>query len=378
MGSIKTAAPAMLNDLYGGAMNPDGWPVFLGKLARLFHTGTASLRVTDIHDPVVHRSYTVGFDDTANATYHEGAFFHDPFRIPLSEGPLGKIQVSHQIIADREFEQSSHYQTIFRPNGNFYAMGAQFDRGRQCAMHIGVHRCRRAGAFSPDEQQTLEFFSPHLKRAADLTRLIGQFESALQQAHAALDRLPFGVWILDHHLRCQWLNNVAEECARTRAFGLGLHGGKLAFSNESMHNQLRAAVRLLQDGTCNTHSISVSPRGASLALVNYRQGPSSFGTTAYGGETVLAFLLNPDRPVTLNTNHLMSIYRLTPAEIRLAGELVRGHDIKEASACLGISVHTARTQLKSVMQKMQVTRQADMVRCLLLGAASLAPEHHHA
>lgn len=374
MGSIKTAAPAMLNDLYGGAMNPDGWPIFLEKLARLFHTGTASLRVTDIRDPVIHRSFTVGFDDTVNATYHDGAAHYDPFRIPLSEGPLGRIQVSHQIIADREFEQSSHYQTIFRPNGNFYAMGAQFDRGRQCAMHIGVHRSRRAGAFTPDEQQTLEFFSPHLKRAAELTRLIGEFESALQQAHAALDRLPFGIWILDHHLRCQWLNEVAEEFARTQAFGLGVHKKKLAFSNESMHNQLRVAVRLLQEGTSNTQSISIFPGGASLVLVDYRQGPSNFGTTAYGGNTILAFLLDPNRPVTLDANHLMTIYRLTPAEIRLAGELVRGHDLKEASASLSISIHTARTQLKSVMQKTQVTRQADLVRCLLLGSASLAPE----
>ena len=55
---------------------------------------------------------------------------------------------------------------------------------------------------------------------------------------------------------------------------------------------------------------------------------------------------------------------LTPAEARLAARLRFGLSLKEASEELGISVNTARNQLKSVFDKLGVNRQADLVRHL--------------
>lgn len=55
---------------------------------------------------------------------------------------------------------------------------------------------------------------------------------------------------------------------------------------------------------------------------------------------------------------------LTPAEARLAARLRFGQTLKEAAEELGISVNTARNQLKSVFEKLGVNRQADLVRHL--------------
>jgi pimeloyl-ACP methyl ester carboxylesterase/DNA-binding CsgD family transcriptional regulator len=55
---------------------------------------------------------------------------------------------------------------------------------------------------------------------------------------------------------------------------------------------------------------------------------------------------------------------LTPAEARLAARLRFGQSLKEAAEELGISVNTARNQLKSVFEKLGVNRQADLVRHL--------------
>lgn len=59
-----------------------------------------------------------------------------------------------------------------------------------------------------------------------------------------------------------------------------------------------------------------------------------------------------------------SAFGLTPAEARLAARLRFGLSLKEASEELGISVNTARNQLKSVFDKLGVNRQADLVRHL--------------
>lgn len=55
---------------------------------------------------------------------------------------------------------------------------------------------------------------------------------------------------------------------------------------------------------------------------------------------------------------------LTPAEARLAARLRFGLSLKEAAEELGISVNTARNQLKAVFEKLGVNRQADLVRHL--------------
>ncbi|WP_421866258.1 alpha/beta fold hydrolase [Parvibaculum sp.] len=67
-----------------------------------------------------------------------------------------------------------------------------------------------------------------------------------------------------------------------------------------------------------------------------------------------------------------SAFGLTPAEARLAARLRFGLSLKEASGELGISVNTARNQLKSVFEKLGVNRQADLVRHLAELAALAA------
>jgi len=219
---IKPTAPELLESLYDGAVNPEQWPRFLGQLAAMFNAGTASLRITDIEKPRVYTSYTQGFDPDANRRYVEETVEADPFRDALASAPLGRTIASHEVISDPDFERSVHYRAVFCPNGNFYAMGAQFERQVSRAAHIGIHRPRRAGAFSPQEQQALDFFHPHLKRAARMMQLLGRFEMALGQARAALDCLPYGVWLVDGQRSCRWIDAVAEKSVRTNVYALGM------------------------------------------------------------------------------------------------------------------------------------------------------------
>lgn len=374
----QASPPELLNELYQGALDPGSWPVFLHKLGAMFRCDTATLRVTDNRDPVVYASYTVGFDDSVEQLYRQGAVADDPFRKSLAEGPLGVIQRSHDILADREFVNTDFYQKVFRPNGNFYAMGAHFHRTPGNAMHLGVHRTYSDGPFSRKERQTLEFFSPHLHRAAELCQLVGSFENALSQARAALDRLPSAVWLLDEGLRCQWMNLSARQVLSAQGFALTLNGQRsLGFSDNQKSTQLRQALQRVRDGGSPVASVPVGPGGASLVVLDYRDGSARFSLTRREDVGLLVFLLDPARTLTLNHRELRARYGLTPAEIRLAGQLVQGQDPAQASHCLGISVHTVRTQLKSVMHKMDVSRQVELIRMLLLGYASLSQDLPH-
>jgi DNA-binding CsgD family transcriptional regulator len=59
------------------------------------------------------------------------------------------------------------------------------------------------------------------------------------------------------------------------------------------------------------------------------------------------------------------LFDLTDAEARLAVALSEGHRIEDAAEILGITVSSARTYLKRVFSKTEVTRQAELVRLIL-------------
>lgn len=58
-------------------------------------------------------------------------------------------------------------------------------------------------------------------------------------------------------------------------------------------------------------------------------------------------------------------FGLTPAETRLLQCLVAGDRVADAATALGISVYTARYQLKRVLRKTGMHRQIDLLRLCL-------------
>lgn len=359
----------LLEDLYNAAIEPDGWHAFLCRLSAQFHTGTASVRVTDVSAPLVYKSYTVGFAEEVNRLYVDDAVDIDLFRDTLAAAPLGVIQASHHIVTDPAFERSDHYERVFRPNGNFYAMGAHFERWDNSAMYVGVHRPRADGPFSRRECETLQTFSPHLRRVARITRRLGEYERALGATRAALDGLPFGIWIVDRQLRYQWANAPAEEAVRTGALGVAVSGGRLALRDAALHSRLGTALDALNNGHGPVHTVALGTGGAALVLIDQERRSASTDPVDTGG--ILVFLVDPARPTPLDNERLAKLYGLTPAEARLLAEFMRGFDLQESAARLGISIHTARAQMKASMQKVGVNRQSELMRKLLLGATRI-------
>lgn len=79
----------------------------------------------------------------------------------------------------------------------------------------------------------------------------------------------------------------------------------------------------------------------------------------------LCFVFDPERQMPVAGSLLRSVYRLTPAEVRLAEQLLQGRRPAEAAEALGVSIHTIRTYLKRLYHKVGARTQATLVRRLL-------------
>src|SRR3712207_4045083 len=93
--------------------------------------------------------------------------------------------------------------------------------------------------------------------------------------------------------------------------------------------------------------------------------PASGLTGALGeGARAILLLTCLDARPELPESRLMLLFRLTPAEARLAARLGAGETLEEASDALEVSLGTARNQLKAIFSKTQTSRQAELVALL--------------
>lgn len=120
------------------------------------------------------------------------------------------------------------------------------------------------------------------------------------------------------------------------------------------HGGLAHWQALSNDGTTK-HFLLVIARTAFPASL-----AQSFGLSQFGPEPLFAIaILTQD--VATDSSHLRERLGLTKAEWRIAQALKSGVSANEAAEQLGISINTARTQVKSIFVKLGVSRQSELV-----------------
>lgn len=81
---------------------------------------------------------------------------------------------------------------------------------------------------------------------------------------------------------------------------------------------------------------------------------------------VVLFLIDPARSADAYERGLRAAFQLTAAEARLAARLAHGDSLQECARVLGITKATARTHLSRLFAKTDTSRQAELVRLLVM------------
>lgn len=89
--------------------------------------------------------------------------------------------------------------------------------------------------------------------------------------------------------------------------------------------------------------------------------------------THLLLVFEPERSSSSMARLLQSVYNLTPAETRLVEQLLRGRRPVEAARELEVTIHTVRTYLKRLYNKLGVKSQAMLVQKLMQTAMLSSP-----
>ena len=102
-------------------------------------------------------------------------------------------------------------------------------------------------------------------------------------------------------------------------------------------------------------------------------GPKLDTLLGADNRTALMKIFDPDMSLEIDTRVPIRLYGFTRGEATLAAHLVLGKSIEEAAADLGITPHTARSQLKRIFMKTDTHRQTELVVQMLPAALSMGP-----
>jgi DNA-binding CsgD family transcriptional regulator len=80
---------------------------------------------------------------------------------------------------------------------------------------------------------------------------------------------------------------------------------------------------------------------------------------------VWVLINDPRRPTGPPVPHLQALFKMTPAEARLAIRLATGETLRAAAGELGITYGTARTRLTQLFRKTNTQTQGQLIRLLL-------------
>jgi DNA-binding CsgD family transcriptional regulator len=179
-----------------------------------------------------------------------------------------------------------------------------------------------------------------------------------------LDQLTGGVIVTDSDGRVIQMNRAAERIVRL-ADGLIIRNGKLGAMLIPDSERLSAFVAVAAAGEKTRAAIGRMRVGRHSGRLEYTVTVAPLGDDVEidGRLLTMVLVVDPEDPTPSETE-LAHFFGLSPAESRFAAALMAGKSLSDVAIEASVQITTLRTQLSSILRKVGVKRQLDLVRVL--------------
>ncbi|WP_179402230.1 helix-turn-helix transcriptional regulator [Burkholderia guangdongensis] len=357
----------LLTELYGAAMDDTRWNDVSRLIAESFSTHSCTLQVRNGRDVRV-----IGITDNVEPSmvdeYREHYRSVDIWSNYALTRPFGQAWISHELMTARALNRTEHY-AFFRKADIVHVVASSMSVGENEVALIGVHHNGTAGEFGEPERRHLQRLIPHLQRALQMRSTFLTQAIRRDMALAALDSLVTPLLLTDASGKVLYANRPAVELLR-RDQGLLERQGRLCCESPEMTHKLLARIgensrrEIIFRRPSELWALAV-PRAGGRPL-SVRVAPVQAGELGAIASVPMAMLLVSDgEQGSAQVESLQALFGLTPAEARLASELANGDDLDTIAFRKGVSKHTIRSMLKTVMLKTSTHRQGELVSLVL-------------
>jgi DNA-binding CsgD family transcriptional regulator len=359
---------SLVDSLHSAAIGERGWNAPLGALADA--TGSRSMQLCSVDSQTAVMFNTItNIDPAVDALYAESLSFNPRVSV-VDKAPVLEVLADGDFITADEIKKDRFYQEIAIPCDIPWVCMTTLERSRGVFVALAAIRSQRENHITTAEREIFSSFAPHV-RAAVRTRLALE-SHGIAVLTAVVDSLAIPLFICDRAGRVGNLTQASVSLV-TSGRGLELREGRLCAAQAADHKALSDAIDAVIDSRAK-------PGPPALRTVIIRD-PNARGTLVLDvfalpsrGNTLDCFSFEPRALVVARGPRgddarkvaiLQAVHGLTAAECDIGLLLARGNTPEAIALNRGVAVGTVRAQIKTILGKMSVSRQIDLV--LLLG-----------
>jgi DNA-binding CsgD family transcriptional regulator len=346
--------------LYEAASVASEWPKALAKLAEATESESAHFALWNKTERRADFAVTARADPSSERRYavHYGAI--DPVRRVLDGEPSGRWIASNMVFDESFVRRSEYYNEFLAPLGYRHVAKSRVFEAPDHSVYgvVGLARSPEAEPFSAAElAEIAATFNGDLRRVAGIHYRLAPARVQGRLLEAALDRLAFGVLVLNQDRRVLALNRRAQTILDD-AQSLRVRDGLLAACRPEDDRRLAS----LFSGGVTTGHVRVPPTGGEALTLTISPLCEAVDLPCMQGDPGALVVISEARSDTAAATiaSLGELFGLTSAEAQLALLIGSGVSVQSAAQQLHKMEATARAQLKSIFAKTGVSRQSEL------------------
>ncbi len=348
------------------ALDPGSWPEVMRALEK--YVGCSDLHLISINPRTKEMLRNLPLNATeAVDEFAEVVDVCEPV-IYAANNPGWSIIKDQDFISPEEIQKSAFYDWATRYNAT-YRLGLRLLLRPDSDAHLWFLKDSSQGPVSGEDVRRLETVAAELRLAAQMGYELAGSDLQMDRFVETLENANKAAIVVGDQGNITAINKLARNIVRLND-GLGFWQENVICSSEADQREFNSLLATATRSSEAEHLLSGGqmsvgrPSGLPAYLVTVSALPSSepFWDRAKTGALVL--ISDPVKPGKLSGKSLARAFGLTPAETRAALRFATGETISQIAEEQALSVHTVRTQFKSIMLKTGTTRQADLMRIL--------------
>ena len=373
----RSLALPLVRQIYEAALAPSRWQDFVQSLSDTYGGAPVGFALQLPGFPLSGVVYASdGFRDGFLEPFAEHAIRGLPWEAGRRRDFVGRFGLTSEVIPDERLRESEFYREWMAPQG----LGPHAPIGHTIALDGGrpvaglaVFATPASGPFDETHLDFGDLLVPHLSLGYRMLAQARRHE-ALEDA---IDRFPTGVVLLDARGHVLVTNRAARHIFEQNdglALAENAPRAAAAADDAALHRAIEATIEASVAGRLIESAVLTVPRRSGRRPYPLMVGP----LRPHEGEPTLAdavavlYVSDLDTGTLRRREALRELYGLTEAESHLVELLCQGSSLDEAADARGVTLNTARSQLKQVFAKTHTSRQSELVRLVLSGVASMA------
>jgi DNA-binding CsgD family transcriptional regulator len=355
----------VVSRVFEAAMSPESWPTALRAVVDANDlTGAAcavwNRRTAQIEWAALSSNYPA---DILVEYFRDYAVL-DPYTPLLADSPCGDWLRLSECVSPEVLRRDEWYCGYLVKNGAVDVIGTRlFETGSRTFLFsiregIGQKKVR------PERLPALRRLMTPLTQAAQLTIELRRLRCMERIAGLVTEQLGAAVIVCDSGARILELDRAAERLLEAGE-ALTARDGRLSACRAFETGHLEALI-------ATAAGLRGRVRGGRMPLGGVLGSAPLIATvtpldTEYSrsGNRAVIVLISGGEVKAASEEQISELFRLSRAETRLAAALAQGRTLAEITADRGLKITTLRTQLSSILKKLGIHRQADLVRLLV-------------